>query len=234
MRASGGRAVSALGFWAPRCYPPGVTPLDILSDPICPWCHIGHAQLSRALEAAPEHPFEVAWHPFMLNPDMPPEGMDRRAYLEGKFGGPEGAARVYGRIAEAAGAAGLEIDFDAIERTPSTLDAHRLIHWAGLEGRQTPMVAALFRAYFREGRDIGDPATLTALAEGVGLDGAMVERLLATDADADDIRARDAHARGRGVTGVPTFVVAQRHVLPGAQPPELWARILAEIGARPA
>ena len=205
--------------------------LDIISDPICPWCYIGQAQLSRALEAAPRHPFAVAWHPFMLNPDMPPEGMDRRAYLEAKFGGREAAASVYARIDEAARAAGLDLDLGAIERTPSTLDAHRLIHWAGLEGRQTPVVTRLFAAYFREGRDIGDHATLVALAGDAGMDPAVVERLLATDADVEDVRARDAHARERGVTGVPTFVVAQRHVVAGAQPPELWARVIDDLEA---
>ena len=206
--------------------------LDILSDPICPWCYIGKAHLDRALEAHPDHPFAIEWHPFQLNPDMPPEGMDRRAYLEAKFGGPEGAAQVYGRIADAAKAAGLSIDFDAIQRTPSTLDAHRLIHWAGLEGRQTAVVTRLFKAYFEAGQDIGDRNVLLDIAEGVGLDRAMIERLLDSDADREDIRARDAHARARGVTGVPTFVVANAHVLPGAQPPELWEQVLSELAAQ--
>lgn len=206
--------------------------LDILSDPICPWCYIGKAHLDRALEAHPDHPFAIEWHPFQLNPDMPPEGMDRRAYLEAKFGGPEGAAQVYGRIADAAKAAGLSIDFDAIQRTPSTLDAHRLIHWAGLEGRQTAVVTRLFKAYFEAGQDIGDRNVLLDIAEGVGLDRAMIERLLDSDADREDIRARDAHARARGVTGVPTFVVANAHVLPGAQPPELWEQVLTELAAQ--
>ena len=205
--------------------------LDILSDPICPWCFIGHAQLSRALEGAPDRPFAVAWHPFMLNPDMPREGMDRRVYLEAKFGGREAAVAVYARIDEAARAAGLDLDLGGIERTPSTLDAHRLIHWAGIEGRQTPVVARLFAAYFREGRDIGDRAVLVEIAEAAGLDGAAIERLLASDADEEGVRARDAHARARGVTGVPTFVVGGRHVLPGAQPPELWAKVVAELAA---
>lgn len=208
-----------------------MVPLDILSDPICPWCYIGHANLSRALEAAPGHPFAVAWHPFMLNPDMPPEGMDRRAYLEAKFGGRERAAAAYARVDAAAREAGLDLDLGAIERTPSTLDAHRLIHWAGLEGRQTPVAARLFAAYFREGRDIGDRAVLAEIAGAAGLDPAMTERLLASDADAGEIRARDAHARERGVTGVPTFVVAQRHVVVGAQPPGMWAEVVAELAA---
>jgi len=203
--------------------------LDIISDPICPWCFIGKANLDRALEAAGDHPFSIEWHPFQLNPDMPAGGMDRRDYLETKFGGKEGAVRTYAPVVEAAEAAGLAINFEGIARTPNTLDAHRLIHWAGLEGRQTPMVAALFRAYFQEGRDIGDAGVLADIAEAVGLDRAMTERLLAGDGDRADIAARDAHARARGVTGVPCFIIASQHALPGAQPPELWAKVIAEI-----
>jgi len=206
-----------------------VIKLDILSDPICPWCLIGKAQLDRALAAHLDHPFEIEWHPFQLNPDMPAEGMDRREYLETKFGGRQNAVRVYAGIAEAAEAAGVAINFEAIERTPNTLDAHRLIHWAGLEGRQTAVVSFLFRAYFREGRDIGDHSVLLDIAETAGLDRAMTERLLTSDADADDIRARDAHARARGVTGVPTFVIGNQHVVAGAQPPELWAKVIEDL-----
>ena len=206
--------------------------LDILSDPICPWCMIGKANLDRALEAHPDHPFEIEWHPFQLNPDMPPGGMDRREYLETKFGGRENAVRFYAQIDEAAKAAGLDLDFGGIARTPSTLDAHRMIHWAGLEGRQTPMVDALFRAYFKEGRDIGDHTVLLDLAEAAGLDRAMTERLLTSDADREDIRARDAHARARGVSGVPTFVVGQQHVVPGAQPVALWEQVIGELVAQ--
>jgi len=203
--------------------------LDILSDPICPWCYIGKTLLDRALEASGDHPFEVEWHPFQLNPEMPPEGMDRRAYLEGKFGGKEGAVRAYAPVAEHAGAAGLKISFEGIARTPNTLDAHRLIHWAGIERRQTPVVAALFRAYFQDGHDIGERAVLAEIAGAAGLDAEVIARLLDSDADAADIRARDAHARERGVTGVPTFILANRHVLTGAQPTELWTRVIAEI-----
>jgi len=203
--------------------------LDIFSDPICPWCLIGKTQLDRALEQRPDHPFEIRWHPFQLNPDMPAEGMDRQAYLEGKFGGPEAAAQTYARVAEAARAAGLEIDFDAIPRTPNTIDAHRLIHWAGIEGAQGPVVDALFAAYFRERRDISDPETLADIADAAGLDAAVVRRLLATDEDIAEIRDRDATAREMGVTGVPTFIVAGQHAVPGAQPTELWLKVIAEL-----
>jgi predicted DsbA family dithiol-disulfide isomerase len=182
--------------------------LDIISDPICPWCYIGWSNLARALEQRPDHPLTLEWHPFQLNPDMPAGGMDRREYLELKFGGKAGALQAYAPVLDHAEAAGLTLHLDQIARTPSTLDAHRLIHWAGIEGRQTPTAVALFKGYFIDGKDIGDPATLADIAESVGLDRAMTEKLLAGDADAEDIRARDAHTRARGVTGVPCFVLA--------------------------
>lgn len=207
--------------------------LDILSDPICPWCFIGKARLDQALINHPDHPFAIEWHPFQLNPGMPAGGMDRREYLETKFGGRANALKVYGAIAEAAEESGLEIDFAAIKRTPNTLDAHRLIHWAGIEGRQTAVVTALFKAYFQEGKDIEDPATLRAIAEGAEMDGDMIARLLASDADRADIIARDSHARQRGVNSVPTFIVANTHVVPGAQPPELWEQVISELAGPP-
>ncbi len=159
--------------------------LDIISDPICPWCFIGKTLLDRALEARPDHPFVIEWHPFQLNPDMPVEGMERRAYLEAKFGGAEGADKTYGAIADHAKEAGVEIDFDAITRTPNTFNAHRLIHWAQLEGRQTAVVSRLFKAYFQEGRDIGNADVLADIADGVGIDASVVLRLFDSDADRD-------------------------------------------------
>ncbi|WP_116132066.1 DsbA family oxidoreductase [Tropicimonas sp. IMCC34043] len=206
--------------------------LDVLSDPICPWCYIGLAHLRRALADRPDHPFVIEWHPFQLNPDMPPEGADRRAYLEAKFGGKAEAVAAYARVAEAAEEAGVPIDFAAVSRTPNTLDAHRLIHWAGIESRQTEVATALFEAYFTQGRDIGDHDVLADIADAQGLDAAVIRRLLSSDADADDIRARDAASRERGVSGVPTFVIANTHVVPGAQQPALWIRLIDEINGQ--
>jgi len=203
--------------------------LDILSDPICPWCYIGKTQLDKALAAIPDHPFVIEWHPFQLNPDMAPEGMDRREYLERKFGGKEGAVRAYAPVVEHAEKAGLAIDFEAMQRTPNTLDAHRLIHGAGVEGKQTEAVDALFAAYFTEGRDIGDAEVLADIADSIGMDAAVVLKLLKSDADRDDIAKRDSHSREMGVSSVPTFIVANRHAVPGAQPPELWEQVIREI-----
>lgn len=208
--------------------------LDILSDPVCPWCYIGKANLDRALERAGDHPFAVEWHPFQLNPDMPATGADRKTYLEQKLGGPARAAAAYRTVLDHAAQAGITLALDRIARIPNTLDAHRLIHWAGLEGAQTRVVSALFSAYWTEGRDIGNPEVLCDIADGAGLDAAVIARLLATDADRDDIMARDANARRQGVTGVPTFIVGRRHAVSGAQPPDLWDRVIAEIRAQEA
>jgi predicted DsbA family dithiol-disulfide isomerase len=206
--------------------------LDIFSDPVCPWCYIGKANLDRALESIGDHPFRVEWHPFQLNPDLPRTGADRRAYLEAKFGGKANAARAYAQVMQAGEQAGVEINIDRIERQPNTLDAHRLIHWAGLEGRQNAVVTGLFRAYFRDGQDIGDAAVLADIGAAAGMDRAMVARLLASDADRDDLAARDADARAKGVRAVPTFLIARQYVVSGAQPPELWQQVAADIAAQ--
>ncbi|WP_071795657.1 DsbA family oxidoreductase [Natronohydrobacter thiooxidans] len=209
-------------------------PLDIYSDPICPWCYIGKARLDRALESRPDHPFEIRWHPFQLNPDMPPEGMSRDEYMALKFGDAQGILAAHRPVIEAAEDAGITFDFPAITRTPSTLDAHRLIHWAGLEGRQNAMVAALFRAYFREGRDIGDHDTLLDLARQSGLDAALIERLLGTDADANLIREADRMARARGISGVPFFIIDGKYAVSGAQPVQVWQNVIDELTGPPA
>lgn len=203
--------------------------LDILSDPICPWCYIGKARLEKALGAEPDHPFAIEWHPFQLNPDMPSQGMDRREYLETKFGGRENALRVYGEIDKHAREEGLDIDFAAIQRTPNTINAHRLIHWAGIEGKQNAIVDALFKAYFREGRDIGNTEVLCDLADSAGLDAAVIGKLLASDADIDNIRQRDTHSREMGVNSVPTFIIANQHAVPGAQTTDLWRKVIGEL-----
>ncbi len=203
--------------------------LDILSDPICPWCYIGKTHLDKALAKVPEHPFVIEWHPFQLNPDMPDAGMDRREYLERKFGGKDGAVRAYAPVVEHAENAGLKIDFEGMKRTPNTLDAHRLIHWAGIEGKQNAIVDALFDAYFVQARDIGDPEVLSDIADSAGMDAAVVMKLLKSDADREDIRNRDTHSREMGVSSVPTFIVANQHAVPGAQPPEMWEKVIGEI-----
>ena len=208
--------------------------LDIFSDPVCPWCLIGKANLDRALEAHPDHPFVIAWHPFQLNPDMPPEGVEKRPHLVARFGGAAKVDQIHDHLRQMAKDAGVAMDPDKPEMLPNTMNAHRLIHWAGIEGKQAAMVSALFRAYWRDGRDIGDTEELTDIAEEIGMDPQAVARLLATDADLDDLRARDRDAREKGVSAVPTFLIAQQYVVSGAQPPEVWAQVIEELVAKAA
>ncbi|GAA6207421.1 DsbA family oxidoreductase [Cognatishimia sp. WU-CL00825] len=206
--------------------------LDIMSDPICPWCYIGKTLLDRALAEEPDQPFLIEWHPFQLNPDMPAGGMDRADYLERKFGGKENAVKVYSQIAQHAEDAGIKMDVGAIKRTPNTIDAHRLIHWARLEDKQNAVVDALFQAYFVENRDIGDHEVLSDVADSVGMDASVVMRLLQSDADIEDTQKRDATIREMGVNSVPTFIVGGQHAVPGAQQPDLWRKVIAELRAQ--
>ena len=168
--------------------------LDIISDPICPWCFIGKTNLERALEGKVNLIFNIRWHPFQLNPEMPAQGMERRTYLERKFGGKEAAVKACSPVVEHAEMAGLTLNLEAISHTPNTLDAHRLIHWAGVEEKQNAVVDALFEAYFQNGRNIGDSEVLADIADSCGMDAAVVLKLLNSEADKEETRARDASA----------------------------------------
>ncbi|MBK8441697.1 MAG: DsbA family oxidoreductase [Rhodobacter sp.] len=213
---------------------PAAIRLDVFSDPVCPWCYVGKANLDRALESRPDHPFQVEWHPFQLNPEIPQEGVPKRDYLEAKFGGAAKVDAIHDRLREVARAAGLPLNPDVPKRQPNTLDAHRVIHWAGVEGRQNAVVAALFRAYWVEGRDIGNTGVLADIAAAAGMDRAAVLRLLDSDADAEDVAARDADARAKGVSAVPTFLIARQYLASGAQSPELWGQVIDDLTkARP-
>ena len=206
-----------------------MTTIEIISDPICPWCYIGKTRFERALAQRPEHGLDISWKPFQLNPNMPPEGMDRRAYLERKFGGKDAAVQVYGDIQKAAEGDGLDVALDKITRTPNTINAHRLIHWAGIEGVQNEAVAALFIANFKEGKDISDPALLADIAESVGMDRTATQRLLASDAEISETRAADEKAREMGVSGVPTFLIDGQYVVTGARETAFWVDLIDEI-----
>ena len=225
------RDTAAMAFHAACTYICGMVRLDIISDPICPWCYIGKANLDKAIAETGVNPFDIEWRIFQLNPEMPAEGMDRKTYLEAKFGGPERARDIYGRIEGAASDAGIEVQFDKIMRTPNTMDAHRLIRWARTTGQQTALVQHLFTRYFEQGQDISDPAVLTEAAVSIGMEPEIVERLLSGDADRDLLAEEDKAAREMGVIGVPTFIVGGKYVLQGAQPPETWANVIRELMA---
>ncbi|MDQ0315668.1 DsbA family oxidoreductase [Amorphus orientalis] len=191
--------------------------IDTISDVMCPWCFIGKRRLERAIAQLPEIDIEVNWRPFQLDPTLPPEGKDRQAYLEEKFGGPEEAEQVYDQIREAGEAEGIPFAFEKIARSPNTIDAHRVIRWAGIEGVQTPLVERLFSLYFLEGADIGAHETLIQAAREAGMDPAVVEQLLSSDADRGAVEEEISVAQQIGVTGVPCFIVDNRYAVLGAQ-----------------
>ncbi len=209
-----------------------MTRLDIHSDVVCPWCYLGTANLQKALtkREAP-HPFGIRWHPFQLDPTIPPEGVDRGAYMRAKFGDDGRLDAAHARLEAMGKDAGLAFRFDRITRAPNTLDAHRLIRWAAPEALQTRAAMALFYRYFEAGEDISDPAVLRSVAVEIGLDGAAIARLLDGDADRDSVRAEARAAAEMGISGVPTFVVGGRYAVSGAQPPEVWTRLMDELDA---
>lgn len=196
--------------------------IDIVSDVICPWCYIGKRRLAEALKQRADLTAEIVWHPFQLNPDMPAEGMARERYLAAKFGGAAHASRVYQTIAETGRAVGIRFAFERIKVTPNTRDAHRLIRHATQSGDADPVVEALFKAYFIEGRNIGDPETLAAIAGEAGLDAPEVARLLDSEDAVEDVLAEDMSARRIGINAVPCFIFERKYQVSGAQEPEFF------------
>jgi predicted DsbA family dithiol-disulfide isomerase len=208
--------------------------LDIFIDPVCPWCLVGKTHLDSALSNHPDHPFTILWHPFQLNPTLPAEGVDSRPYMEAIFGGAAQLDAAQNKLRDVARGAGIDLNPDIPQRLPNTLNAHRLMHWAAIEGVQNAVVTGLFNAYWHLGEDIGDSTVLVNIAAGAGMDRAATLRLLQSDADRDDILARDDDARRKGVTSVPTYLIAQSYVVSGAQPPEVWTNIIAELRGKAA
>ena len=200
--------------------------IEVYADLICPWCFIGEARLAAALAARPQLKAEVRHRPFQLNPDMPPGGLPRRVYLRLKFGSEERFAQVQDAMERTGRSAGLAFAFARIERTPSTLEGHRLLAFAEPFGLQQALIARLYRAYFEEGVDIGDRDVLLSLAVEVGLPAAGSGRFLDSDEGVEAVVRSDREARHLGTTGVPFFLVNRRYALSGAQPPEVMIEML--------
>ena len=196
--------------------------IDIVSDVICPWCFIGKRRLDQALAARPDLPVEVSWRPFQLNPEMPAEGMDRRAYLVAKFGSTAQSERIYQSVIEAGATVDIPFAFERIRRTPNTRDAHRLMRYAAAADRADTMAEGLFRAYFIDGRDIGDRRVLTELAGEAGLDADEVGKWLAGPAGLEQVLAEDRSARRLGISAVPCFIFERQYAVSGAQEPEFF------------
>ncbi len=212
--------------------------LEIVSDAICPWCWIGKAQLDAALALLAEEGlvFETGWLPFQLNPDMPAEGVDRRAYRTEKFGSWEKSLELDARVADAGRTAGLVFRHDLMARTPNTVEAHRLVKLAG--PAQHDVVERLFRAYFQEGQDIGDAATLAALGAEAGMAEDALAAFRETDAGREQVVTESIGLSQAGISGVPSFLLDRHFLFSGAMPAERIAdglrRAVAILKARAA
>ena len=204
--------------------------IEIYSDVVCPWCYVGKRRLERALTEFGGD-VRVTWRPFQLNPTMPIAGMDRRVYLETKFGGAGEMKAIQDHVAAVGTSVGIEFAFDRIARTPNTFDAHRLIWFAQQQGRQDEAVEELFHGYFTEGLNVGQPEALVSLAVRAGLDGAAVSRLLQGDEGVEPVRQDEAHGRGLGVRSVPYFVLNGKTAISGAQPVDIFVSTLKRVAA---
>jgi predicted DsbA family dithiol-disulfide isomerase len=206
--------------------------IDVISDIVCPWCYIGKRRLEAALALVAEKgamgEIAVRWHPFELNPDLPREGLDRRTYLETKFGGPERAAQIYERLRAAGATVGIPFALDRIARQPNTRDAHRLVGWAQARGDPEPLIERLFAAYFLEGRNPGERDVLATIAGEAGLDPAAARAMLDSDEGRDAVETAERRAQEIGIGGVPFFIFNGRVAVSGAQEPRILAQALAE------
>lgn len=208
--------------------------IDVVSDVVCPWCYLGKKRLEQAIEAVKgDLAVAVTFRPYQLNPDMPAEGVDHKKHLAEKLGGEEAVTRAHEMLAGLGQEAGIDFDFPAVKISPNTLDAHRLLRWAMIEGPevQSRVAVALFKAYFEEGRNVGDRAVLLDIAEACGMDRAVVTALFSAGADVDSVKEEIGMARDMGVTGVPCFIIDNKYAVMGAQSVDVLTNAFREIAA---
>lgn len=205
--------------------------IDVVSDVICPWCFLGKRRLDKALALIPEIKAEISFRPFFLDPTIPPEGLGRHEYMAAKFG-EERLKTIHDPLIKAGKEDGVPYHFDKITRTPNTMDAHRLLRWAKLDGKQPEIAEALFMAYWNEGRDVGDHQVLADIAAAHGMNRNKVLNALGTDQDKNDVLKETTQAQQMGVTGVPTYIINQKYGVVGAQAAETLAEQIKMAAAQ--
>ena len=207
--------------------------VDVISDVVCPWCYIGQKRLDQAVASLPDIDVDIHWKPYQLDPTIPPEGKDRKAYMLAKFGSEDRLKQIHDRIVPLGAAEGIDFAFDAIKIAANTLDAHRVISWSASagDGVQDRVAKALFAANFEKGEYIGDHAVLARIAGENGMDETIVAGLLATDADKDAVQAEIENAQRMGVTGVPFFVLEGKYAVTGAQDTAVLADAIRQVAA---
>ena len=205
--------------------------LDVIVDVVCPWCFLGKRRLDAALVELDDLDIEVRYRPFQLDPTIPQEGIEREEYVIGKFGSADALDEAHARLFSLGADVGITYAFDLIEKSPNTLDAHRLVRWAAAEGLGDPMLERLFSLFFEDGADLTKAETLIAAAEEVGLDEDEVAMRLEDGVDLDAVKADIAHAGRIGITGVPTIIVENKFAISGAQTPEVLIDALRRIAS---
>jgi predicted DsbA family dithiol-disulfide isomerase len=208
--------------------------IDVVADVVCPWCYIGKRRLEKAIGLTPGVNVSINWRPYFLNPWIPREGIDRQTYLETKFGSVERYAVIAERIASAAALEGLVYNPDKISRQPNTLDCHRLILWSRSATDPGQVKQRLMELYFAEGADLSDAKVLIQAAVDCGMDGDLVRRLLASDAEVDRIEGDANAAKEAGIDGVPCFIFGGSVIVTGAQSPEYLASAIERTAGRQA
>jgi predicted DsbA family dithiol-disulfide isomerase len=201
--------------------------IEIFSDVVCPWCFIGKRRLDAVLAGPDGVGVDVTWRPYQLYPQIPESGVARSAFMQARFGDAADARDIYQRVVSEAQTEGLDLDFDRIQVAPNTFKAHRLLSWAEFSGHQHELAEVLFRCYFQEGLDVGDPAVLAQAAERAGLDGEAAAAMLDGKDETDKVTSELSLAQAAGVTGVPFFVLAGRFAIPGAQPRDVMAQFIS-------
>jgi predicted DsbA family dithiol-disulfide isomerase len=207
--------------------------IDMISDVVCPWCFLGKRRLDKAIAMVPEIAVEVNFRPFFLDPTIPAEGLDRHAYMAAKFG-EERLKTIHDPLVAAGKLDGVPYAFDKITRTPSSVNAHRLVRWAHLIGSQRTVMEALFMAYWSWGQDISDIQVLKTIAIVNGLNGDEIAEELATDRDKAEVLEEARLAQEIGVTGVPTFVANRTYGAVGAQPVESLVALIRKVAGEQA
>lgn len=203
--------------------------IDVYADVVCPWCYVGAARLEQALAQRPDLQVERRWQPFQLRPEMPPQGEPWREFAVEKFGGEGRMAAAFDQVARAGAADGLTFRFDRVASAPNTVDAHRLIQFAG--DKQWQMAHALFRGYFAEGRNLNDHEQLAQLAVEAGLHADAARNFLLSAAGKAEIERSQAIAYRHGVNSVPHYIIDGKYALVGAQPAEVWLQALDYVMA---